>query len=150
MASHISMTWLVANLVHPFTMVIWLSGGHFYGLPSLGEILSGYLLIFSYSICLSLPSLIISNLIINVSSRICKRSITLYLFWLLISPVIVVVNYSIITLLFTKEITLEEIDIVFPAMASVMLIILIRYKYFSNAYYRINISIEKEISSNEV
>ncbi len=126
MYMYVSTTWLVANLIHPIMLFI------VFGNASINSETLGIGLAFIfYSILLSLPSLLISYVFMYVLSRLDMPPQAWYFTWLILAPVIVVVNYWLIFHSFLgEEMSRENIQIMLPAMFSVVLTILARYNSF--------------------
>lgn len=134
MSLHISVTWFVTNLIHPFVFVIWISNGNVSGWPGFVEVIAGLVQIIYYSILFSLPALLFSQIIMYAGKRLIQNHTTLYIFWLLAAPLIVVLNFCFDAFVLTGgELFLEELEIVIPAIIAVIITILLRYKQFFNA-----------------
>lgn len=84
------LVWAVANLLHPIVSQICWGNGF-----SMGEIMG----FFIYSLFFSLPSLVISILILLGIKRIKIRIAFRYMLWLLSIPVIVFLNIQSILLM---------------------------------------------------
>lgn len=129
MNSHISNTWFWANLLHPFVMLCYFD----YSADTSGlELFGDFLQLFIYSLIFSLPSLFISFLGVYLISLLPVSAIVKYITWIIAAPLIVLLNFLLILLLFGGDITLLDLEIATPAMIAVVIIVLIRYKQFLN------------------
>jgi hypothetical protein len=129
MNMHVSGTWFWANLLHPFIMFFYLgNSGHSSG----SELFGGLFTIFIYSLIFSLPSLFISFLLVYLISLLPVSAVDKYITWIVTAPLIVVLNFMLISLLSGNVITFSELQIAVPAMIAVVIIILIRYNQFLN------------------
>ena len=126
---HVSGTWFWANLLHPFVMFFYLG---YSGYQSGTEIFGVLFLIFLYSLVFSLPSLFISFLLIFLISMLPVTTVVKYLTWMIAAPVVVVLNFLLISLLAGGGIVFSDLHIAMPAMIAVVILILIRHKQFLN------------------
>jgi len=134
MGLHIFVTWVVTNLVHPFVFAIWISNGAVSEWPGFAEVFGGLVQIFLYSLILSLPGQLFSQLIMYAGKRLVQNHTILYIFWLLAAPLMVVLNFCFDAFVLTGgEFFLEEIEITIPAIIAVIITILLRYRQFFNA-----------------
>ncbi len=132
---YVFITWLVANLFHPFFIAIlfWEEGN--WGM----EILTLGFMIFFYSLLFSLPALLLGWLLIYLISRLPFDITCKFFVWLFLAAALPFVTLAIISLLFFKEsIFLEELSFVLPATLSVVMAILLRVNFFFRLYANIS------------
>ena len=122
-------TWLLANLLHPFVMLIVFQSENY--LIS-GEGLGFVIMIFLYILLFSIPSLLMGFLVLHLISLMNIADGIKYFIWLGAALLIILVNLFLIYLLFesTKMITLSDFEIGIPAMIAVTIANLVRVKYF--------------------
>lgn len=136
MNTHVPATWLLANLLHPFLMAIQIHEGLFYF--SSGDV-PLLLPIFLYSLVFSLPSLILAFFAEYLLSRLQVKVSARFLLWLLTAPLIVVLNFGLLFLLFDTSFSLSDFGIALPAMAAVFITVLIRHKAFFKTYNKLRV-----------
>jgi hypothetical protein len=127
MYSHVSYTWFFANVLHPFVVLL------FFGISdyaSVADLFGALFSVFIYSLIFSLPSLFISFLVVYLFSLSPASAITKYFCWMVVAPVVVVINYIFMFLLFGGEIFFSELEIALPAVIAVVITIIIRHKQF--------------------
>ena len=129
---HVSGTWFWANLLHPFIMFFYFD---FFDHSSGSELFGVLFAIFIYSLIFSLPSLFISFLWVYLISKLPVSVRVKYIAWIVSAPLLVILNFMLISLLSGSDITFSELQIAIPAMIAVVIIILIRYKQFLNINY---------------
>ncbi len=104
--------WAIANLLHPIFLSIWWDAD-----GSLAAIIIAFL----YSIALSIPSLLISILVLLGLKRLQCKIILRYLLWLLSTPCIVFLNIQFFYLLLGGAPSLDPFILEFgipPAMGA--------------------------------
>jgi hypothetical protein len=139
MGLHITTTWLATLLIHPFILLVFWGAENFSDISNAGELLGMIFLTIFSSLFISIPSLLLGQLIMPHASKLIKNTRNLFMFWLLISPIIVVMNYFIIALMITSgELFLDGLAIAIPAIISAPLTILLRYKQFFKTFNELN------------
>lgn len=119
--------WLLAGLFHPVLLMLWFNDGVL-GFKS-GDIGIG-LMIYIYGFLFSLPSLVFGLLAEYIISIVVKDTIYRYLFWLCISPMLALLNWILVALMFGGGIRWMEISLTVPSMIAVILASLLRYRSF--------------------
>lgn len=127
MIAHFTVTWLLANLLHPFIMWVYFGGSGFSSAPELFGIV---FMIIVYSFIFSIPSLFLSYLAGYLISLMPLEKNMQYLVWLVTAPAIAFVNFLLITALLSGKINFEEIGFSVPAMIAVIIAVLFRFKQF--------------------
>ena len=98
MSNHMAITWLCANLFHPVVMMFYFNDP---AIPAtVGEI-GSLLQIMIYSMIFSIPSLLLSLLAGYLFSLLQAPVITRFLLWLFVAPLIVFLNYVLLSLVLT-------------------------------------------------
>jgi len=140
---HVFSTWVLANLLHPFIMLLYIG----YPIhPSFVELLGNYSSILYYSVIFSLPSLFISFLWVYLISRLQVPAIGIYIIWLVSAPLLIILNMLLILILFPGAIGLLGVNYFIPAMIAVVIIILIRHDQF----YSLTIQIKETKHENNL
>jgi hypothetical protein len=126
---HISGTWLLANLLHPVVLFLYIGNS---GDQSLFDLIGGYFSIIIFSLIFSSPSLWLSFLWGYLISDFPLPAIGKYFIWIISAPLLIIINLQLILLFFAGEINFSEINFCVPAMIAAEIIILIRYNQFMN------------------
>ncbi len=128
MSNHMAITWLLANLLHPVVMLFYFNDP---ALPTtVGEI-GSVLQVMVYTMIFSLPSLLLSLLAGYLLSLLQAPVITRFLLWLIVAPLIAVLNFVLLTLVLTGgSFAFFEIQFGVPAMIAVVIVVLLRYNSF--------------------
>lgn len=122
---HITGTWFWANLFHPFVMYFYFSGNY-----SEPEPVGTLFQIFIYSLVFSLPSLFTSLLVSYLVCLLRATTTFKYVIWLIAAPIITCLNFLLIFGGLTGNLNSFEFQIAVPAMISVVIVILLRYRSF--------------------
>ena len=96
MNRHVPGTWLLANLLHPFFMLCLFGG---FGSDINPEAATFMIGIFFYSLVISLPSLLLGLLAGYLVGRLNILPELKFICWLIIAPLIAVVNFLLLFLL---------------------------------------------------
>jgi hypothetical protein len=131
MKTHIAYTWLWTNLLHQFILLLYFDAGSF----SLStDTISSLLQVMAYSLLFSLPALFFSQLAGYLISRMHSTIIIQFLLWVIVAPLIVLLNFLLVFLIGgTESFYLFELNVATPAIISVLLVVLLRYQSFFNA-----------------
>lgn len=132
MKTHLFGTWLLANLFHPviFAIVFVIQGGGGFEITDLENIGPFFYFVIILSL-LSVPSLIICLPVGEWMNKTKLSAEFVFGTWLLLSPVIVVLNFILILLFTPGRIILPDLFLfALPGMAAVVLASLLRYKSF--------------------
>ena len=128
MSMYVSAIWLIANLVHPFMLLVVF--GNDFDMDMLGFGLQFTL----YSFMFSMPSLFLGFLVIYGIFKLPISAGGRYLTWLITAPLIAFMNYwLLLVVVFGSRIDKESIELILPAMMAVVLAILLRYASFFKA-----------------
>jgi hypothetical protein len=144
MNMHISGTWLLANLLHPVLLFLFMGNSGDY---SLFDLAGGYFSTLFFSLIFSSPSLWLSFLWGYLISGFSLTSFGKYIAWIISAPLLIIINMQLILLFFAGEINFSEINFCVPAMIAVEIIILIRYNQFINCFNQLK---EKKHENNLV
>jgi hypothetical protein len=122
-------TWLVANILHPFVMLIFFQADN--SLIS-GEGIESVFMMFLVMLIFSIPSLLISLVVLNLISLLSMVDAIKFFIWIAAAILIIAANLFLIFNLFdgTKMMKLSDFEIGIPAMISVTLANLVRFPYF--------------------
>ncbi len=126
---YVTGTWLLANLIHPFLAIAIVGWTSPFDMNSFALILQFAL----FSIIFSIPSLALGQLAMYGIFQLPLRDTGKYILWLLIAPVLVLLNYWLLLLLFGGSIYTDSLDFLLPGMFSIVLIIIIRLVAFFKA-----------------
>jgi hypothetical protein len=127
-------TWLLANLIHPFMLILVFGWNAPFDMNSFGLLFQ----LFLYSLVCSIPSIVFSQLAIYGIFKLPFHTDGKYITWLLIAPFLVIFNYWFLMIVFTGEIYGISLEFMLPAMLSVALTILIRYAAFFRTAAELN------------
>jgi len=131
MSTYTFSTWMYANLLYPLVFFFFIGG-------RLDDVSSGLAFLFPFlffTILLSLPSLLLSYILMQGIIVLRASADVKFIGWLLSAPVVVIANFIIICfLIFREDIVSSNFwPIVNPAMIAVAVVILLRYKSFYTA-----------------
>jgi hypothetical protein len=131
MKTHIAYTWLWANLLHPFILLLYFDEGNFsFSTDTMASLLQGI----AYSLLFSLPALFFSQLAGYLITRMHAAMIIQFLLWVIIAPLIVLLNFLLVFLVGGRDsFYLFELNVAIPAILAVTLVVLLRYQSFFNA-----------------
>src|SRR6185503_3348561 len=96
MYTYVSGTWLIANFIHPFMLLVVFGWDGTFDMNMFGFGLQFLV----FSILFSTPSLLFSNLAMHVITRLPFTSAGKYFTWLITAPALVFINYWLIMVLF--------------------------------------------------
>jgi len=119
--------WLLANLFHPVLLLLWFND---WGFAFNREDIGIGLMIYIYAFLFSVPSLLSGLLAEYVISILVTDKVYRYLFWLCIAPLLVLLNWILIALMFDGGIRWMELPLAIPSMIAVVLASLLRYRSF--------------------
>jgi cell division protein FtsW (lipid II flippase) len=125
---YVFITWLLINLLHPFALSFYFNTDN--GLVFDSDFLAYYPLVFIYSLLFSSVSLMLSYVAIYFIKKIISKNSFRFVIWLLSSLVITVINFWLLFLILDEQMNWQDMKISIPAMITVAIVILIRYKYF--------------------
>jgi hypothetical protein len=122
------LTWLVANLLNPLFMMLWLGFGD--GNISIAEIAGIYPMLLVFCLLFSIPSLVICCMAVYIPTLLPLNLNFKYLLWILIA-----ISIPFLNLLFLKLIEADFFnefgyDFALPASGAALLSILLRYNAF--------------------
>lgn len=127
MKNPVPAVWLLANLLHPVLLMLWFNDGI---LAFKSDDIGIGVMIFIYAFLFSLPSLFFGLLAEYIISKLVTDTIYRYLFWLFLSPLLAVLNWLLVALLFGGGVRWMELSIAIPSMIAVILASLLRYRSF--------------------
>ncbi|MBL0269505.1 MAG: hypothetical protein IPP99_12775 [Chitinophagaceae bacterium] len=127
MKNPVPAVWLLANLIHPVILMLWFNDGI---LAFKSEDIGIGVMIFIYAFLFSIPSLLFGLLAEYIISGIVKDAIYRYLFWLCLAPLLAVLNWVLVALLFDGGVRWMELSLAIPSMIAVLLASLMRYRSF--------------------
>jgi hypothetical protein len=101
---------------------------------TVGEI-GSLLQIMIYTMIFSIPSLLLSLLAGYLFSLLQAPVITRFLLWLFVAPLIVLLNYVLLSLVLTGgSFAFFEIQMAIPAIIAVVVVVLLRYHSFLKVF----------------
>ena len=130
MKTQVPVVWLLANLFHPLLLITWFGVWDF-GISS--DDFGIVLMLFIYGFLFSMPSLLLGFLAAYLVSKMHPVPLTRFLYWLLLSPLVALLNWMLVALFFGGRIAWDDFSIALPAMIAVLLASLMRYKSFLKA-----------------
>jgi hypothetical protein len=127
MKSPVPVVWLLANLFHPVILMIWFDDwGFTFNRGDIGIAL----MIFIYAMLFSLPSLLMGFLTEYIITKTIADITYRYLFWLFLSPLVALLNWILVAVMFDGGVRWMELSLAIPSMIAVILASLIRYASF--------------------
>lgn len=127
MKSQVPVVWLIANLLHPFLLIFWFGEWNF-NLSS--DDFGIGIMLFIYGFMFSMPSLLLGFLVEYLVVKLHSSALNRYLYWLLLSPLVALLNWGLLVFVFGGSIDWRDITVAFPSMIAVLLASLMRYKSF--------------------
>ena len=127
MRNPVPAVWLLANLFHPVILMIWFDD---WGFNFSSEDIGIALMIFIYAMLFSLPSLLMGFITEYILTKTVTDITYRYLFWLFISPLIALLNWVLVAVMFDGGVRWMELSLAIPSMIAVILASLIRYASF--------------------
>ena len=131
MHRYVGWTWLWTSILHPFVLL-----GYF-GVSDLSPnvYIVGYLIVLLfYSFIFSLPSLLMSLGVVYLIPVLRLSSRASFFCWLTCAPLIAFLNFVLICLFFgMKKIDFGFLEMAFPAILTVVFVVIARYNYFLKA-----------------
>lgn len=126
--THVSVTWIVAILLHPvFMFLVFRSGMN----ESASELISIFIQLSLYGFIFAFPSLLVACLFMYFISKLPFDVIHKYLLWLFLTASIPVLNFLFLSYVFLGDAgLLSDISIVLPSVLAVVAAILIRLQFF--------------------
>ncbi len=136
-------TWLVANLLHPFVMlIVFQSDNSLISAEGFGT----FFMIFLYTMIFSIPSLLTSFIVLHLISLMSISDGIKFFNWIVAALLIIPFNLFLIFHLFDdiKMMKLSDFEIGIPAMIAVTLANLIRVPYFFKDIQQLKIKRESD------
>ena len=133
MFSHAFSTWLLANLLHPLIWFIFLviTGNNNNDTFS-AESVSMLFIVFFYSLIFSLPCLLLSRGLLQVTAFMKDNHLVKFIAWFFGNALLIVLEVWVIILLLTGGKEIELLLYSVPAIAATWLAIAFRWKQFKN------------------
>jgi len=136
MNSHVPGTWLVANLLHPVAMFLYFNEGP----VSVSAIdIPGVFQVVGFSFLFSLPSLLLGFLADYLISFLRAGAGVKFITWFATAPLIALLNFVLLFLVFGGSFLFTELQIALPAMMAVAVAVLLRHRSFFNSIHPIKI-----------
>lgn len=127
MYAHACFTWLIANLLHPFMLLIFLDSWKDAG----GAFVQG----FFFSCLLSLPSLVMCMVLMYILSRIPGDAGSRFVIWFLSTAAMPTINLLIFLVIFNYyRFGADDLEMIVPATMAVLVTVLIRIVHFFRVF----------------
>jgi len=127
MKNPVPAVWLLANFIHPVILMIWYVD---WGFAFSTEDIGIALMVFIYALLFSLPSLLMGFLTEYIITKTVADIMYRYLFWLFLSPLVALLNWVLVAVMFDGGVRWMELSVAFPSMIAVILASLFRYASF--------------------
>lgn len=126
--THVSVTWIVAILLHPLFMFLVFRNDMN---GSVGELISIFIQLSLYGFVLAFPSLLVACLFMYFISKLPSDTTSKYLIWLFLTGSIPVLNFLFLSYMFFGDASLlGDFSFVMPSVLAVTTSILMRLQYF--------------------
>lgn len=131
MSVHTISTWALANLIHPFIMLLFfaLYEGGTWGMGSL----SIMPFIFIFSVVVSLPALLLSRIFLGIIKHTDLTWHGKYALWLFAAPMAIVIELLVFNFI-SLRLDVESLHLFAPSIIATIIAILIRLKQFRSLF----------------
>lgn len=128
MSLHVFITWLMAILLYPLLLLIYIGGEFSFDAEQLAFLFG----LFLCTLVFSMPSLLLSVLVMVPITKAAVTNSSKFIIWCIAATVAVVVNFYLIFYFILKENIFRSasIELMLPALLAVAITILFRYQYF--------------------